>query len=312
MPDYRVLGGVFRSSIALPGLSTTRGAPDRTFERVDQLPPVGPLEQIGRESAGADADVALFRHPEGFRLVFDDTGSFDVSRGGRTIRWCPAGPGVDLDLVRKDVLGRALAVALHSEGVLALHGGAVAFPQHAVAFVGPKGHGKSTTVSALVRAGGALLADDLVAVDLRPETPAVLPGHPVVLLRRDSAEAASPPDAPLAADAAGLKYALHLDPGERATSPAPLAALYLLSPTADTDAPIRRLPIEGQVGALTIAGHTKIGALLDGRERSVQLDQACALGERVGIHRLEVPRTFDRLPELVETLLAWHAPELLA
>jgi len=311
VPDYRVLGGVFRSSIELPGLSAARGAPDRSFERVDRLPAVGPLEHVGREEAGAHVQVTLFRHEEGHRLVFDDTGTFDVSADGRTIRWCPAGPDVDLDIVRKDVLGRALAVALHNEGVLALHGGAVALGQHGVAFVGPKGHGKSTTVSALVRAGGRLLADDLVAVDLRPPAPVVLPGDPVVLLRRDSAEATSSDEVRLRKDAGGLKYQLELAPGETAADPVPLAALYLLAPTLDAaDARLRRIPIEGQVGALAIAGHTKIGSLLDGRERSVQLDAACDLAERVGIHRLEVPRNFDRLPELVDTLLRWHAPEL--
>lgn len=89
------------------------------------------------------------------------------------------------------LLGSALALVLHQRGFVVLHASAVAIDGQAVAFLGNKGWGKSTTTAALHDRGHPLIADDFLAVDLSSgERPDVAPGFPQLKLYADAAEAA--------------------------------------------------------------------------------------------------------------------------
>jgi hypothetical protein len=58
---------------------------------------------------------------------------------------------------------------------------------HAVAFVGDAGAGKSTTAAALARRGHSLLSDDVVVLHERDEACFVQPGYRYLCLRPQSA-----------------------------------------------------------------------------------------------------------------------------
>lgn len=62
------------------------------------------------------------------------------------------------------LLGAALAFYLESVGIPALHASAIVWRDRAVAFLSNSGNGKSTLAATLVRAGCALLSDDIVPV----------------------------------------------------------------------------------------------------------------------------------------------------
>lgn len=163
------------------------------------------------------------------RIVFrlDLLGVF-VLEGGRTIRIRPT-PTADMDLVRLYLIGTILALLLHQRGLLALHAGCAALGNHAVAFLGESGQGKSSLVAALQARGHTLVADDVAAVDFTSGQPLVVPAFPQLKLAPAAAEALGQPVESLAL--------LHLEEEKRgyrpaegfASEPIPLAAIYLLS-----------------------------------------------------------------------------------
>lgn len=306
MPDYQVFGGVLRSQIELPELVASSTSPATWSLTIVSSPaPFRNISILGREQVEKDVEVVLAQHEGGVRLAFDDTGVFDVLDGGLRIEWTPP-TTPDHEAVRKDILGRVFAVALHQGGIIALHGSAVDLGGAAVAFLAPKFHGKSTTATALVNAGGRLLADDVVAVS-GDDPPLVLPSVPVVQLWRDSAERVGG-GARAAPDASSPKLQVAWEASSRnATTPVAFGAVYLLAPIeSGPDNAVRRDRMSDVEAAVALLGQAKVGALL-GLERRISLLQKLAeLAERVPVYRLRIPRDFDRIEELTTKLMAWH------
>lgn len=309
MPDYHIFGAILRSEVPFPELipADSPTVPTWVLSRVARAHSLPDLESVGKEEVETGVNVCLAASGKSLRLAFDDTGIFDVSADGRRIDWTPAGEP-NLDAVRKDVLGRVFAISLHQEGMLALHGSAVELDGTAIAFIAPKFHGKSTTAMALVESGGRLLADDLVAVSPGPE-PSVLPSVPFVQLWRDSAERTAGSSGSLIGDPQARKVRFGWDAS--ATNPtvsSPLAAVYVLAPyRPDGASGVKRERLPGVQAALALLGQAKVVGLLGGRHRVNLLQRMADLAERVPVYRLEIPRDFDRIPELTSSLWAWHS-----
>lgn len=309
MSRYRLFGGVLQSDVALPELLP---APEGSIRwelcTAQALPDRPDLVLLGREPVEPGVTVGLFRDAAGLRLAFDDTGTFDISLDGSRIRWGPpASP--NLSAVRKDILGRVLAVCLQQQGVVALHGSAVDLHGAGICFLAPKFHGKSTTAAALVDAGARLIADDLVAV-ATGTVPALLPSVPWLQLWRDSAERVAVTSEPVPGTAGEPKAQRRWteSDGVRVAS-VPFAAAYLLAPVADGEtAAVRRVQLGGVEGALALLSQAKVVQLLGAEGRGELLGALSALTNHVAVYRLEVPRSFERLPDLVEALRAWHRP----
>jgi hypothetical protein len=307
MNSYQVFGGVLRSELEFPELDpATRTDVDWTLTvATSPAPdvPVGP--PLGEDKVDQGVMVRSYITPTGFRLVYDDTGVFDVSAGGREIRWHrPA--AADLEAGRLDVLGRVLALALHAEGWLSLHGSAVALAEGAVAFLAPKGNGKSTLAFALMRAGAALMTDDTVVID-GGSPPTVRPGVQSVRLFRDSADWLAAP-APIAGTSDIKATFGQLSDDARRLTRAPLAALYLLEsvPAGTIAEPLARERLDGPAAVFGLHGQTKIGALLGGAEAPTVFASVVALAERSPIYKLRVARDYDRLGVVVDRIMAWH------
>jgi hypothetical protein len=249
--------------------------------------------------------VRAYATPSGFRLVYDATGVFDVSEGGRAIRWHRP-PSADAEAGRLDVLGRVLALALHAAGWLSLHGSAVALGEGAVAFLAPKGNGKSTLAFALMRAGAALMTDDTVVIE--PGRPSIVrPGVQSVRLFRDSADWLSAP-APLAGTSDIKATFGQLATDARRLTRAPLAALYLLEsvPAGTITEPVERERIDGPGAVFQLITQTKIGKLLGGSEAPTVFAAVVAISEGAPVYRLRVTRDYEQLQQVVERIVGWH------
>lgn len=307
MHTYRIFGGVLHSSVELPELPRSSGPAFWHLETVPELPEPVERRVLGSEPLLPGLEVILVEHEEGLRLEYDDTGTFDVSLDGRRIEWAPPRGGVELAEVRKDILGRVFSLCLHQAGLLPLHGGAALIGDRAVGVIAPKGHGKSTTIAALVGAGARLLSDDVLAIEVGPPC-ALRPGVPVAQLRPDSARRVTAESGPEAPDASVRKVRVRLlDTEAPLPDRVPVGALYLLTPVRPGDAggPSReRVP--PTVAAVTLAAQTKMAGLLGVGARAVQLERASVVAEEVPVYRLDVPRDLDRLPELVDRLMTWH------
>ncbi len=300
---HTVFGGCLESELSFPELRPSASPPNWNLRLTDSEPMLGGLEHIGEDVVDAHIRVRAFRGPDGFVLDYDDTGTFVVRNQGRDIEWWPRAGASEVS-ARLDVLGRVLPMALHAEGLLTLHGSAVAVDGRAIAFLAPKYHGKSTLACALVSAGASLITDDALAVD--PGPPAIArPGVHCLRLFADSA-------ARLGVDgdggvAAG-KLNLHALPDERRMpTPAPLDAIYLLAPTTDEDAPaVARRPVDSILSAVSLVRHAKLGPLLGRSEAATLFDRAVSLARAVPVYELAIVRDLARLDDAVSTLVGWH------
>lgn len=233
-------------------------------------------------------------------LFWQDVGVFLV-RQGRQIVVDPC-PGVDPDLLRMFLLGSALGVLLQQRGFLTLHASAVEIEGGAAAFIGWKGHGKSTTATALQARGHRLLTDDILALDLTaPTNPLVLPGFPQIKLRPDAAAAlvAQPEALPrLHPEVNKLAYLPH---DHFSLAPMPLRAIFVLAqgpePALERVAP--------QTALLALISHSYALRFLKTAGATADHFQQCSqLCEQVPVYSLQRPYALEAMPQIVRLVEA--------
>ena len=304
---FRVFGGLLAAPFAFPELREDHGTDpvDWTLRVESASPPDRTSTRVGSDELAPGVDATLARTSSGLRLTFDDTGIFDIDERGARLTWYPVA-GIDRELVRVDILGRVLAVAVHERGILSLHGSAVALGGHALGFLAPKGSGKSTLALTLVSHGARLLTDDTLPVD--PKSGRAFPGVHSVRLWTDAAERF----AALGQWRIGLSDKRTFDELPDAFvqhTDVPLGALYELLPMERTpgDPLVRRTQLAAAHGTMTLMTHSKLGALLGGAESMHIFDRCATLAASVPIYRLEVARELASIDAVGETIARWHS-----
>ena len=349
MNEYRIFGHRFRSAFPFPELPIAedsragekKGAASRTvtFRRAgSEAADDGVL--LGEESLPGAGELRLHREGHRLRLTHDAAGVFDVHPDDDLIEWHGSNAAVSGDLVRSLVLGRVLPVLLYGSGLFPLHASGAVVNGGAVAFMAPKGYGKSTMALLLGTRGARLLADDTLPLAI-DEPVLAGPGDEHAKVWNDAAGELGlplPDEEPIgrlepSQTAAGIgkrKYLL-----TRGNTPAlqwasrrvPLAAVYYLLPTpgaedralesedgrnafpyGEDDPPRRRI---GAVEAsLALMSCTKIAPLLHRGESGELLERASCVSERVPVYGLAVPRDLTGLGVVADAVLRWHgAPE---
>lgn len=309
--DYSAFGGVLRSAIEFPELAVAHSCarPDWTFIVDRSEPPDHPFVLVG-ERRVREERYWLWRSPAGLRLEYSHAGTFDVSADGSYITWYHQRDAIP-ELVRSIVLGPALALALELAGCLCLHGSAVAIGDSAVAFLGPKHFGKSTLATALTASGARLLGDDLLAVE--PGRPArVRPGVASVRLWAETA-ASFPLESMCKTLIPGVKTtATGFAARSLALRPAPLRAIYMLSPIrngADIE-PASRTRLTLMEATIALAQQTKLpDSLVGPRGAATHLSAAAAVAASVPVWNLTVVRDLSRLDAVVREIFDWSAAE---
>jgi hypothetical protein len=304
--DHAIFGGCLRSEFPIPELPPLQGAePDWIFERATQRQ--SDVTYLGEDRVDATIRVRCSKLGDGYRLEFDDTGTFDVVERGRRIAWTP-GPSSAMELVRADLLGGVFSVALHLQGLLCLHGSAVGIDGVAVAFLANKGAGKSTLATAMCDAGSTLITDDMLPVD--PRQPAMAwPSMPAVRLLHDSAShlrLASGQTHP-----ATNKYHVNELPSDKVeVSRLPMVAVYELAPVpSGADVPaVERIQVKGTAAVGTLLRHHRAGTAIGGIESMNLFVRASDIVRTVPVYRLQNARDFTRLHEVVRQIRAWHSP----
>ena len=320
MPDYAVYGGRLRSALVLPELRPALPHP-RPPDWTLRVAPLagradGPdsAERIGGQRYADDVDVELLRAGERWRVTTSDVGDFDLGADGEITWWCRE--GAREDLAGFDLLGRVLPLLLYREGALPLHASSVVVGSEAVAFVGPKGHGKSTLALCLAQRGARLLSDDVSVLRLDGGAVIAHPGVHAVRLWEDAAERLDV-RAYGAPGAIGRKLVVGaVPPALLADEPAPLAAVYVLQPpaadrsgeTSDASEAAARRPLGATAAALALVRHTTAGGLLGGGEAARVLERAAAVARLVPVYALDLARDFARLDEAAATVAGWHPP----
>jgi len=303
--DYAIFGGCLRSEIPLPELPTIEStAPDWSFGRSVERPAGGVY--LGDDGVEANIRVRCSKLSDGFRLEFDDTGTFDITQCGRVIAWTP-GTASAMELVRADLLGGVFSVALHLQGLLCLHGSAVGVDGSAVGFLANKGSGKSTLATALCAAGGTLITDDMLPID--PHAPVTAwPSMPAVRLLHDSASHlryANGQTHPVT-----NKYHVNeLPPDQVEMRRLPVSAIYELTPVpaGPNVPPAERVRVKGTDAVGTLLRHHRAGTAIGGSESMNLFLRASDVVRAIPVYRLHIARDFTQLPDVIEQIRTWHS-----
>ena len=304
---YEVFGGTLRSDLAITDLPASHArTPDWTLRVVDATTSEPAGEPLGVDVVFGDTQVRGFRRPDGFGLVFDDTGRFDVSADGSVITWHRPAEAL-LASALADVTSRVLALALHANGVFTLHASAVSIDGTGIAFMAPKHHGKSTLCSAIVLAGGRALSDDTVPV--RPGAPPHLsPGLPRLRLWTDSASRLFGLEHD---ESSALQKHLmdHLDASMVETRTVPFSAAYVLNPVEELPDGVvaSREKLDSVAATIALVMHATLGPVLTGAESPVILSRAAEIARSVPVYALHVVRDLDRVGEVAQLLVSWHS-----
>jgi len=303
---YRAHGMVIRSTVELP-LPPGAGTPDLVLRRGDDRP-VPSARPGGRRlaelsgpdgrlfySLGTDGDRTVLRYPG----LCDFAGDRDLA--GVTVH---LHPGVDPGLLAVLAGGTLLAVHLMLRHELVLHASAVQTDDHAVAFVGASGMGKSTLAAALCGMvdGCGLVADDVLRVD-RTDTGVirVYPGSTESRLRMSAgglADTAAPGAVRPTADGR-----LALRPATTADGPLPLAACVVPRPSRDVqEASVHRLaPARALV---RMAQFPRVAGWGEPASMDRAFQQLADLVERLPVFEATVPWGPPFRPEMLSGLLA--------
>jgi hypothetical protein len=170
---YYAYGLHIESAVRLPELTVENGQASSNvvirYGKIEQKP-VTQCDGVYQASSGA------------FHCFWQDAGKFLV-QGGQEIIIEPADRGMEKLNLEPFITGPLLALLLHQRGLLILHASAVVLDGEAIAFLGDKGWGKSTTAASLQMRRHRLVADDVLAIDIKADGSVdVLPAFPQIKL----------------------------------------------------------------------------------------------------------------------------------
>ena len=153
MHTYQVFGHLLLSDIQFPELVPSEGKPDIFLRRT----------KIDEPWEKCDNEIYIFKRiPTGILLTWPKYGRFLIRENFE----------IDVEFAQNDedqitrffFLGPVLGLVFHQKNYKIFHASAVALPQGAVAFLGKKGHGKSTLAAAFALQGNPLITDDVLVL----------------------------------------------------------------------------------------------------------------------------------------------------
>lgn len=208
-------------------------------------------------------------------------------------------------------LGPVLGCILRLRQVTCLHAGVVAVDGKALAIIGPKGMGKSTTVATLSQHGYPVLSDDIAALTeingqfivspgypqlrLWPKTVVGLPGLSVETLPKILSFADKRFLPLITEEGAG--------PWRFQTTPLPLGAIYTLSGRMEEDT----LSIQPQTkikSMLTLAGNVYPEYPLHPTDHVRNFDVLGRLADRIPVKEVLLPNDIAALSQIRDAILA--------
>ncbi len=292
---YSCYGLEVRSEMAIPELQGSRA---RQVDVDIRYGSVAPLPTEGEE-AGL---FAIEERPGFIHFWMNEIGGLEI-RDGRELIVDPA-PGAEERGFRFLVSGIGMGFVLHQRGIPSLHASAVAVDGEAVAFMGWKGMGKSTTTAVFHAHGCAVLTDDLLPLYTEGDTVRAAPAFPGLKLLPEAVEAARsdrPDDHPLISRRGTKRIVSVRDgfPGEKL----PLRCVYVLEWQDDEAASAVIEPVPPREACIELMRHSFALRMFEERGATPQhLAESARLARLLPVRRLRRPRDLARLHELVDVV----------
>ncbi|MBM4242096.1 MAG: hypothetical protein FJ150_10645 [Euryarchaeota archaeon] len=181
MYHYKAFGLTISSEIELPGMIKGSGSDRPDLEIIIKKVNLDTCRPVIEDSNFCVDNQDVY-------LWWDDIGKVKISGGSQiTVDPLSKMENSDETNIIPFLLGPVMALMLHQRGFLVLHGSSVRVNDGAVAFIGYRGLGKSTTAINLYKKGYPLVTDDILAINFDKDgLPVVYPGYPHVRLSEDS------------------------------------------------------------------------------------------------------------------------------
>ena len=302
----------------IPGLSSAaKSSPADVRIWLGQLPP-GQDRLLGTEESwyaspeleeSGQPGLVIWKLADGshFRWVYVDGHEFVITQDGTEVwaKWPDSGT---LNDAAAYLLGPILGFVLRLRGVLCIHASAVSFEDRVIAFVGPKGAGKSTTAAAFAARGYPIVTDDIVALAPAGKTFLTQPGYPRLRLWPSSLGALSRTNSLMAqflpSDWGNTRYHLDLtrDGCRFEERVLPLAAIYFLAERADTSGPYFE-QMSGSEGLMALVANTYASKLLDNTTRAQEFKILDRLVGQAHLRRFYPHLALDNLTSLCDVIL---------
>ena len=314
---YSVFGLLLRSNLSIPELIPEKmsASSASVIIHMDASPYTAgeiPSEQETLTYTSAYTDEAgqpalrIWKIAGGslLRLAYYDGTQFWMNREGTEL-WAQWPNNLTIADAATYLLGPVLGLLLRLRGVTCLHASAVAFADHAIAFVGSEGAGKSTTAALLARKGCAVISDDVVALVERDGSFYVYPAYPYLCLWPDSVTMVYGPDKKLPSFSPNWDKRLLSLAGNNLRFEAqalPLGAIFVLGERGSApDAPfLEQLTL--REGLLALVANSYATNLLDKEMRACEFEFLGRMLGRVPIRRLlprEDPARSDELCDVI-------------
>jgi hypothetical protein len=220
---------------------------------------------------------------------------FNVKNGKEII----VNSNVDINptFLRSLILGRAMGTLLHQRGFLVLHASAVNIDGSAVAFLGRRGNGKSTTTMALINSNYPLVADDVLAIKIEDNIALTIPSFPKIKLRQDIMESFTEKidlDAQIHPDIKKYYYAVK----NFSYKPLPLKIIYILEKGNKS----KISSLETQEAIINLIRHSYCVSILEGDEQQENLKQCANIIKSVHVKCLNTNHHMDKLNSLAKLI----------
>lgn len=246
-----------------------------------------------RLSPNGTLELFVDRVAEGYVASAPTVGTYRIGPLGQVLESAPdwEAYGADAETYFTQQIQPLLA---QLRGTPNLHGSAVELEGQAIGFLGRSGLGKSTLSASLASAGGRLLADDCITVEIEGDVAWCTPSSASVRLREDSL-AAVRTNEPTRPSLGKTEVDL-----ARCESRVALRHLYVLEPTAST---IRIEPVRARDALVALATNAHRLDPTDKGLLAAEVTHFERISRAVPMSRLQVPRDFSKLPLVKETLL---------
>ncbi len=302
---YTVFGLVVESTLELPLAALEPRAAGQPIDVTVQVRGV-----LHEPSSQFDASRSIVASPSEVMLHWPDIGKYYVRHGRQIDIW--PNPDVPDHVLGLFVTGTAFAMLLFQCGYTVLHGSVAEIDGYGVGFLGHKGMGKSTLAMSMQHVGGALIADDLLAVRAGSQLTA-LPGFHQVKLWPDSLrQLGYQPDEMERLRPELEKRGVPVAESHR-PQPTPLHHLLIVQPGDE----IGFFPLNQRDALLALLPHwyparfgtTVVRQLL---AQTTQFRQCVALAQGARVSVLQRPSTLTTLPQVIAAVRRYIADDAAA
>ncbi len=292
MFHYYAFGLEIASEIELPGMTDGSGDPDVKFTlgKVDHTMVTG-AEVEGPNYRVKDNDVYLW---------WDDIGKVKIS-GGKHVTVEPIADLNDSETINliPFLLGPVMAMLLHQRGYLVLHGSSVKINGAAVAFLGHRGNGKSTTAIHLYKEGYPLVTDDILAIKFDKEgLPLVYPGYPHARLNEDSYNQVKD-NTDILTPIKTIAGKVFCDASNNfSPKPVTLKRIYVIEKGDEMEVSL----LKSQENLIDLIRHSVANRIFQHTTQRENLIHCAQLVNNVCLRRLEIVHSFGRILDLVRVI----------